>query len=47
MEMLRTVSKAWNIPDIRKKIIFTLCMLVIFRIGAHIPVPGMNRDVLA
>ena len=47
MEMLRTVSKAWNIPDIRKKIIFTLCMLVIFRIGAQIPVPGMNRDVLA
>lgn len=47
MEMLRTVSKAWKIPDIRKKIIFTLCMLVIFRIGAQIPVPGMNRDILA
>ncbi len=47
MEMLRTVSKAWNIPDIRKKIIFTLCMLVIFRIGAQIPVPGMDREVLA
>ncbi len=47
MEMLRTVSKAWNIPDIRKKIIFTLCMLLVFRIGAQIPVPGMNRDVLA
>ncbi|MCQ2545326.1 MAG: preprotein translocase subunit SecY [Clostridia bacterium] len=45
--MLRTVSKAWNIPDIRKKIIFTLCMLVIFRIGAQIPVPGMDREVLA
>ncbi len=47
MEMLRTVAKAWNIPDLRKKIIFTLCMLVIFRIGAQIPVPGMDRDVLA
>ena len=47
MEMLRTVAKAWNIPDIRKKIIFTLCMLVIFRIGAQIPVPGMDREVLA
>ncbi|MDO4177271.1 MAG: preprotein translocase subunit SecY [Bacillota bacterium] len=45
--MLRTVSKAWNIPDIRKKIIFTLCMLLIFRIGAQIPVPGMNRDILS
>lgn len=47
MEMLRTVSKAWKIPDIRKKIIFTLCMLLVFRIGAQIPVPGMNRDILA
>ena len=47
MEMLRTVAKAWNIPDLRKKIIFTICMLLIFRIGAQIPVPGMNRDVLA
>ncbi len=47
MEMLRTVSKAWNIPDIRRKIIFTLAMLVIFRIGAQIPVPGMDREVLA
>ena len=46
MEMLRTVAKAWNIPDIRKKIIFTLYMLLIFRIGAQIPVPGMDRTVL-
>ena len=47
MEMLRTVAKAWNIPDIRKKIIFTLCMLLVFRIGAQIPVPGMDREVLS
>ena len=47
MEMIRTVAKAWKIPDIRKKIIFTLVMLVIFRIGAQIPVPGMDREVLA
>lgn len=47
MEMFRTVAKAWNVPEIRKKIIFTLCMLVIFRIGAQIPVPGMDRQILA
>ena len=47
MEMLRTIRKAWNVPDIRKKIIFTLLMLVIFRIGSNIPVPGINRSVLA
>ena len=47
MEMLRTVAKAWNIPDIRKKIIFTLIMLLIFRIGSQIPVPGIDRQVLS
>ena len=47
MEMLRTVAKAWNIPDIRKKIIFTLLMLLIFRIGSQIPVPGIDREVLS
>ncbi|MEA4922410.1 MAG: preprotein translocase subunit SecY [Eubacteriaceae bacterium] len=45
--MLQTISKAWKIPEIRKKIIFTLLMLVVFRIGSNIPVPGINRDVLA
>ena len=47
MEMIRTVAKAWNIPDIRKKIIFTLVMLLIFRIGSQIPVPGIDREILA
>ncbi len=47
MEMIRTVAKAWKIPDIRKKIVFTLLMLLIFRVGSQIPVPGMDRDVLA
>ena len=47
MEMLRTLGKAWKVPEIRKKIIFTLLMLVIFRIGSNIPVPGINRQVLA
>ena len=47
MEMIRTVAKAWNIPDIRKKIIFTLLMLLIFRIGSQIPVPGIDREILS
>ena len=47
MEMIRTVAKAWSIPDIRKKIIFTLLMLLIFRIGSQIPVPGIDREILA
>lgn len=46
MDMLRTIAKAWKIADIRKKIIFTLLMLVVFRIGSNIPVPGIDREVL-
>ena len=47
MDMLKTVSQAFKVPEMRKKIIFTIMMLVIFRIGSCIPVPGMNRDALA
>ncbi len=46
MEGLKTLVKAWKIPDIRKKIVFTLLMLVVFRIGSNIPVPGINREIL-
>ncbi|WP_425331125.1 preprotein translocase subunit SecY [Clostridium aminobutyricum] len=47
MNMIKTIAQAWKIADIRKKMIFTFLMLVVFRIGSNIPVPGMNRDVLA
>lgn len=46
MEMLKTIAKAWKIIDIRKKIIFTLLMLIVFRIGSNIPVPGIDRAYL-
>lgn len=46
MDMLKTVSQAFKVPEMRKKIIFTILMLVIFRIGSCIPVPGMNREAL-
>ena len=47
MGMLKTMAQALKIPDIRKKLIFTILMLVIFRIGSNIPVPGMDRAILA
>jgi preprotein translocase subunit SecY len=46
MEMLRTIARAWKITDIRKKIIFTLLMLLVFRLGSNIPVPGIDRSIL-
>ena len=44
--MLDTLKKAWGIPDLRRKILFTLAMLFVFRLGANIPVPGMDRELL-
>ncbi len=44
--MIQTIRKAWNIPELRKKIIFTAVMLLIFRIGNAIPVPYVNTAVL-
>ncbi len=46
MSMLRTIAQAWKIADIRKKIIFTLLMLLVFRLGSNIPVPGIDRNIL-
>ncbi|MEE0797435.1 MAG: preprotein translocase subunit SecY [Anaerovoracaceae bacterium] len=47
MGMLKTVSQAWKVAEIRSKMIFTLLMLVVFRIGSNIPVPNIDRTVLA
>ena len=44
--MLQAVSNAFRLPDLRRKIIFTLGVLVIFRLAAHIPVPGVNPEGL-
>ncbi len=47
MDLLNNVAKAFKIPEIRKKLIFTILMLIVFRIGSSIPVPGIDRSVLA
>ena len=44
--MIQTIRKAWGIPELRKKIIFTLLMLLIFRIGNAITVPFVNVTLL-
>ncbi|WP_216831071.1 preprotein translocase subunit SecY [Alkalihalobacterium elongatum] len=44
--MFRTISNIMRVGDLRRKVIFTLLMLIVFRIGTFIPVPGSNKDVL-
>ena len=44
--MIQTIRKAWAIPELRKKIIFTALILLIFRIGNAIPVPYVDTGLL-
>ncbi|WP_312647895.1 preprotein translocase subunit SecY [Aminipila sp.] len=45
--MFGTIAHAWKVADVRRKMVFTLLMLVVFRLGSNIPVPGIDRAVLA
>lgn len=45
--MFQTISNFMRVGDIRRKIIFTLLMLIVFRIGTFIPVPNVNADFFA
>src|ERR1019366_2451265 len=44
--MLSTILNAFQVADIRKKIAFTAGMLLIYRLGSHIPVPGVNLSAV-
>jgi preprotein translocase subunit SecY len=44
--MWKKLTQIWKIPDLRKNILFILAMLGIFRLAAHIPVPGVNVENL-
>lgn len=45
--MFSTLRNAWKIPDLRKKMLYTLIMIAIFRLGTAIPVPGIDKSKLA
>src|SRR5690625_1091195 len=44
--MFQKISNLMRVTDIRKKIIFTLLMLIVFRIGTFIPVPFTNKEAI-
>ncbi len=43
--MIEQIKRIFSIPDLKTKIVFTLLMLIVCRIGAHIPVPGINGEL--
>src|SRR5450759_3968825 len=45
--MLEAVANAFKLADVRRKLIFTFVMLIIFRFIAHVPVPGVDPQALA
>lgn len=45
--MIEAVRNAWNLPDLRKRILITVLILAVYRILAHVPVPGVDREALA
>jgi len=44
--MLQSLKNIWDIPDLRKRVLFTLGLLAVYRFGNHIPTPGINAAAL-
>ncbi|MBQ9911103.1 MAG: preprotein translocase subunit SecY [Lachnospiraceae bacterium] len=44
--MFKTLKKAWQIEDIRKRLLYTLLMVIVIRLGSQIPVPGTDASVI-
>ncbi len=44
--MLQSISNIFKIPDLKKKILFTAVILIIYRLGSFIPIPGVNAQAL-
>src|SRR5713226_5987988 len=45
--MFEKLANIFRIPDLRKRILFTLGLLAVYRLGGHIPTPGINADLLS
>ncbi len=44
--MIQVVRNIWSVPDLRRRVLFTLAMLAIYRLGNHVPTPGINPEAL-
>jgi preprotein translocase subunit SecY len=44
--MLQSLRNIWDIPDLRKRVLFTLGILAVYRLGSHVPTPGINPQAL-
>ena len=44
--MLKALGNAWRVPELRRKLMFTAVLLILYRLGCWVPLPGINREVL-
>jgi preprotein translocase subunit SecY len=44
--MLQALRNIWDVPDLRKRVLYTLLMLAVYRLGNHVPTPGINAAAL-
>jgi preprotein translocase subunit SecY len=44
--MIQSLRNIWDVPDLRKRVLFTLGLLAVYRLGNHIPTPGINAKIL-
>ena len=45
--LFEKLANIFRVPDLRKRVLFTLGLLAVYRLGAHVPTPGINADKLA
>ena len=45
--MIKAIQNIFSIPELRRRVVFTLCMLAVYRVGCHVPTPGVDAQVLA
>src|SRR5215207_6949900 len=44
--MLKALGNAWSVPELRRKLLFTFGIIVLYRLGCHVPLPGVNREAI-
>jgi preprotein translocase subunit SecY len=44
--MLGALANAWKVPELRRKLAFTAAIIALYRLGAFVPLPGINREVI-
>jgi preprotein translocase subunit SecY len=45
--MLGSLANAWKVPELRRRLMFTAALIAAYRLGAHLPLPGISREALA